>query len=161
MAKKRRKTVTPEMIEAIRRGERPLFPDGSHLPRHFSVLAAGNPPGDAILIPHTLRGRLRKVVGHLRGDDRTIVLAPDYGVEVPLWPQSDETDALIPEGLLAKLIAWQGEWDSHFHYVNGWDSEAAKSQWERDEETLAAEVREVLPKGMRLRVGFHRRRLWR
>ena len=75
-------------------------------------------------------------------------------MEVPLWPQADETDALIPEALLPKLIAWQAEWSVHVHYENGWDSEDVKSQWERDGAKLASEIREVLPRRMKLKTDF-------
>jgi hypothetical protein len=41
-----------------------------------------------------------------------IRLMPEYSVEVPLFPQSDRTDALVPVELLAKLIRWQKEFRS-------------------------------------------------
>lgn len=38
-------------------------------------------------------------------------LAPDFTPAewVPLWPSSDETDALVPSPLLERLVAWQEE----------------------------------------------------
>ena len=34
-------------------------------------------------------------------------------LRIGLFPQSDETDALITEDLLAKLVRWQGEFDEN------------------------------------------------
>src|SRR5664280_138531 len=44
----------------------------------------------------------------------TITLMPEYGVEVPLWPQDNEIDALVSEGLMEKLMAWQHLFAANF-----------------------------------------------
>jgi hypothetical protein len=41
----------------------------------------------------------------------------DYGAEVPLFPQSDDLEALVSEDLLAKLIEWQREFDANYHHT--------------------------------------------
>ena len=71
-------------------------------------------------------------------------LAPEYGVEVPLWPNGDATDSLVPADLLAKLIAWQAFFDSNFEWDTGWCSDDAKSRWAEEAVGLEAEPREAL-----------------
>jgi hypothetical protein len=81
-------------------------------------------------------------------------MAPDYGVEVPLWPQADETDALIPEELLRKLTAWQAYWETHHAFERGWDSEESRTQWREEGRVLASEVRKALPRPWKLKSDF-------
>jgi hypothetical protein len=50
----------------------------------------------------------------MRDGPPTITLMPEYSIEVPLWPQEDETDALVSEGLMARLMAWQDVFAVHF-----------------------------------------------
>ena len=71
-------------------------------------------------------------------------LSPDYSAPSPLWPGSDETDALVPASLLAKLVAWQEYFDSNFIPETGWCSDDAKVQWANTAVELEAELREVL-----------------
>ena len=71
----------------------------------------------------------------------TITLMPEYGAEVPLWPQADETEALVSDSLRSKLEAWQATFDSHFRWDSGWDSEEAKAAWAGDARGLEAELR--------------------
>jgi hypothetical protein len=49
-----------------------------------------------------------------------VTLSPDYMAPSPLWPSSDTTDAMVPEALLVKLIAWQQEFYSEFGWQMGW-----------------------------------------
>jgi hypothetical protein len=71
----------------------------------------------------------------------TITLMPEYGVEVPLWPQEDETDALVSEGLVAKLTAWQDLFATNFGQ-SGWRSEEIKDRWAKQAVALEAELRD-------------------
>jgi hypothetical protein len=75
----------------------------------------------------------------------TIILRPDWSVDVPLWPQSDEVERLVPEPLLAKLTAWQLIFDSNYRWSEedrpeGWLSEQAKDQWEQEAPLIVAEL---------------------
>jgi hypothetical protein len=78
------------------------------------------------------------------GDPVVIRFMPEYSVEVPLFPQSDDTDALIPEDLLAKLIRWQSEFDENFHYEKGWKSTEVRDRWAAEAVPLEAALRETL-----------------
>ena len=71
----------------------------------------------------------------------TITLMPEYGVEVPLWPQAEETEDLVSEGLRSKLEAWQATFDPHFSWNSGWDSEEVKAAWASDAANLEAQLR--------------------
>jgi len=71
-------------------------------------------------------------------------LSPDYSAPSPLWPTSDETDSLVPEALLAKLIAWQEEFDDNFRWDTGWQSNEAKLQWAAEADILEADLRVAL-----------------
>ncbi len=102
-------------------------------------------------------GERRKLVVYQPIDDSTettlehhdeapsrVTFSPDYGAPSPLWPQSDATDALVPEALLVKLVAWQGEFDSNFGWEMGWSSDEAKAKWAEEAVGLEAELREAL-----------------
>ena len=97
------------------------FPMDRHYPvaSHYSPLT-----GNWIDATPSTRERIASSYRRLRGSERTIRMAPDYGVEVPLWPQADETDDLVPEDLLHRLMAWQTFWESHHHFERGWDWES-------------------------------------
>lgn len=71
-------------------------------------------------------------------------LAPDYSAPSPLWPQSDETDTLVPQSLLVKLVAWQRDFDASFRWDSGWNSDEARTRWAADAEHLAAELEAAL-----------------
>lgn len=71
-------------------------------------------------------------------------LMPDYGPEGPLWPSSDDTDALIPEPLLTRLKAWQDELFLNWNDETGWRSPEAKNRWADEARTLEAELRIAL-----------------
>jgi hypothetical protein len=73
-----------------------------------------------------------------------VTFSPDYDAPSPLWPSSDTTDAMVPEALLVKLIAWQQEFDSEFGWQMGWLSDEAKTKWAKDAVELEAELREAL-----------------
>ncbi len=70
----------------------------------------------------------------------TITLMPEYGVEVPLWPREDETDALVSQGLRRKLMAWQDLFATGFGQ-SGWRSEEIKDRWAKQAVVLADELR--------------------
>ena len=131
------------MIDALTRGEMPVFPDGSPLPKQFlwSPLS-----GQWIESRWTLRERLAARIRTLRGFDRTIRMAPDYGVDVPLWPQADEINELASEVLLRRLSDWQAFCESHHHVDNGWDSEDSQARWQDKGAASAAEVKLELPR---------------
>ena len=74
----------------------------------------------------------------------SVRLSPDYSAPSPLWPSSDATDALVPEPLLSRLVAWQKDFDTNFRWNTGWESEEAKSRWANEAVTLEAELREAL-----------------
>ena len=71
----------------------------------------------------------------------TITLMPEYGVEVPLWPQEDETVALMSVALAAKLMAWQDLFATNFGQ-SGWRSEEVRDRWAHQAVALEAELRD-------------------
>jgi hypothetical protein len=73
-----------------------------------------------------------------------VTLAPEYCVDVPLWPLGDATDNLVPPALLEKLMAWQALFDNNCHHKTGWLSEDAKSRWAEEAVGLEAELRAAL-----------------
>src|ERR1700722_598378 len=58
-------------------------------------------------------------------------LAPDYPPPgwVPLWPSSDDTDALVPSELLPRLTAWQDEFNQNFYLERGRGSGDVGDRW--------------------------------
>jgi hypothetical protein len=80
-------------------------------------------------------------------DGQPIVLRlfPEWVVGlVPVFPQSDDTDALIPEGLLERLIAWNDYFNANCHWERGWQSEEVKTKWAEEARPLVAELRDAL-----------------
>jgi hypothetical protein len=75
-----------------------------------------------------------------------IRLMPDYtGPDwVPLWPSSDDTDALVPQPLLDELIAWQEDFLQNFHPEKGWRTREAMEKWASKAAELEAELRSAL-----------------
>jgi hypothetical protein len=78
------------------------------------------------------------------GQPVVLRLMPEYNVEVPLFPQSDYTDALVPKSLLAKLMKWQEDFETDFHYETGWRSLEAKERWAAQASPLETELRSAL-----------------
>jgi hypothetical protein len=73
-----------------------------------------------------------------------IRLMPGYSVDVPLFPRSDFTDALVPGDLLAKLIRWQKEFDHNYHWETGWRSTEVRDRWAGEAVPLEASLRDAL-----------------
>jgi hypothetical protein len=61
-----------------------------------------------------------------------------------VFPRSDDTDALIPEALLAKLIAWNLYLNENCHWELGWKSQDAKDKWVGEVPRLVAELKDTL-----------------
>jgi hypothetical protein len=81
--------------------------------------------------------------------DGVVVLSPEWTVEVPLWPQSDAVDDLVPVLLLEKLVEWQAIFDSNYRWDDdtrpeGWVSEEAKDRWEQEAPIIVAELLSAL-----------------
>lgn len=81
--------------------------------------------------------------------DGVFVLSPDWSVDVPLWPQSEAIDELVPETLQEKLTAWQSIFDSNYRWSDdsrpeGWLSNEAKDLWEQAVPDLVAELTSAL-----------------
>jgi hypothetical protein len=74
-------------------------------------------------------------------------LMPEYGVDVPLWPRSGDTDALVPSDLLERLVRWQRAFDANFDHMTGWDDDQVREQWAEEAERLVEEIRHQLPVG--------------
>jgi hypothetical protein len=58
-----------------------------------------------------------------------VKLMPEHGVDVPLWPRTPDTDALIPPDLLERLARWQQVFDDYFDHVIGWKGDTVRLPW--------------------------------
>ena len=76
----------------------------------------------------------------IRNRPPTITLMPEYGVEVPLWPQDNEIDAFVSEGLMEKLMAWQHLFAANFG-PSGWRSQDVREKWLEQAAALESELR--------------------
>lgn len=144
------RVVTPEMRAALARGEQPTFPDGAPVPKLGwvgPVLAPdtfdkGEMSADEFL--RSFPGAYEYLVAEYERQLQrppTIELSPDYGVTIPLWPQEDRTETLIPTDLLERLIAWQQLFNVNFEPGSGWTSMAVKTKWTEEAVQLEADLR--------------------
>lgn len=78
------------------------------------------------------------------GELPELCLSVDYGATFPLWPLGTETEALVPEPLHSRMVAWQRSFDMHFHWERGWDTEDAKRSWGLEGAQIARELRDAL-----------------
>lgn len=69
----------------------------------------------------------------------------EYGVDIPLWPQSQEIEDLVPPHLLQRLVRWQQRFDDSFHWERGWCDEATKLEWSEEAQALEGLLRDALP----------------
>jgi hypothetical protein len=86
----------------------------------------------------------------MRNDRQVLKLMPEYGVDVPLWPRSDDTDAMIPAELLQRLIRWQASFDESFHYDRGWRNVETRETWGHEARLLEKRLRQALPHDVQL-----------
>ena len=83
------------------------------------------------------------------GDDQLpaeptyVKLMPDYGADVPLWGVPWQ-NLNLGAPLLARLRAWQAQFDAHFHYARGWDDGRIADEWRAEREQLAVELRSAV-----------------
>jgi hypothetical protein len=79
---------------------------------------------------------------------RVIVLSPDYNADLPLWGEGfgniDWRFTKFPPGLLDRLAAWQQEFDAHYRWDRGWESNQLRDRWASQAKNLAADVRAAL-----------------
>ena len=74
----------------------------------------------------------------------SIRLSPEYGAQVPLWPQS--TAAMVPTALMERLIGWQRDFESNCRWDSGWKTEEAKARWAEQASALEVDLRLALAK---------------
>lgn len=79
-----------------------------------------------------------------RDFDGVIILVPEFDVVLPLWPQSDKVETLIPLWLLEKLKNWQDDFQSNFNSDLKWRSDKAKVRWTRTAAALETELQVAL-----------------
>lgn len=75
-----------------------------------------------------------------------VVLSPDYSAKLPLWGDGQlawQRTKFSPQ-LLDRLAAWQEQFDSNFHWDNGWNSEDTRQRWATEADQLAAAIRAEL-----------------
>ncbi len=123
--------VPPEMVEALKRGEDVRMPDGSPV-RMFRPFAGDEYGEWSVVI-------VREQVG-----TPISPIEPGLWRTVPSLALIRQTDAMVPEELLTRLIGWQQEFESNFHWETGWQSDEAKLCWAEEATVLAAEVRAAL-----------------
>ena len=85
--------------------------------------------------------------------DGHVLLMSEYMTETPLWTGGDlvlPTELGLTAALVAALDAWREHFESHFHYLGGWDTVAARD-WYRDQvPVLVAGLERALPAGTRV-----------
>jgi hypothetical protein len=78
------------------------------------------------------------------GQPVVIRLYPEYSVSVSLFPQSDDTNALVSEPLLVRLRAWQEFFDQNYRWDSGWRSNEARDRWATEAVPLEAALKIAL-----------------
>jgi hypothetical protein len=78
---------------------------------------------------------------------------PEYSCDMPLWcDEGSWEDLNLPADLMARLAAWQAQFDTNFRWNVGWLNVDARESWIRQNEGLVADLRSSLPSEIRLEV---------
>ena len=84
-----------------------------------------------------------------------VKFSPEYSCDMPLWcDEGDWEDLNLPADLVARLAAWQAEFDSNFRHDTGWLDAGVRESWTRESEVLVADLRSNLPPEVRLEVSL-------
>ena len=78
-------------------------------------------------------------------------LMPEYACEMPLW-NCHWRDLNLSPGLLARLAAWQRQFDMNFHYEDGWMEDSEREAWTLESVLLVEGLKKQLPRSVILEV---------
>jgi hypothetical protein len=80
---------------------------------------------------------------------------PEYSCDMPLWCDEGEWEDLnLPEDLVTRLAAWQGQFDANFRPGVGWLNADVRESWTDDIDGLVADLRTNLPPEIKLEVNM-------
>ena len=81
-------------------------------------------------------------------------MAPDYGVDIPLWGPWEDLN--LPDDLLERLAAWQEEWEASVDWESGtWRTGTqAREKWREAGQVLADQLRSAVADRIPVEVRF-------
>lgn len=74
---------------------------------------------------------------------RVLHLECDVGVEIPMFPQYQAVEDMLPADLRQRMMKWQEFFDHNWHWDRGWKSHEAETEHIQEGEALLPLVQEV------------------
>ena len=82
-----------------------------------------------------------------------VKLMPEYSCDIPVWcDEGSWEDFNLPTDLVARLAAWQAQFDANFRWDGGWLNADVRESWTRESEVLVADLRSSLGEEITLEV---------
>ncbi|CAM3400620.1 hypothetical protein [Isoptericola cucumis] len=91
-------------------------------------------------------------------DRHLVKLMNDYNADWPIWtldPAAEAAgDAAVDDDLAARLRAWAGAFNEHFHHEHGWDDPRVAAAHRAEAEALRDALAAALPRPWKVELDY-------
>lgn len=83
----------------------------------------------------------------------------EYTVDWPIWPKTDAAleaavNESVDDALAARLRAWAGIFNEHYHHEHGWDDRRVAAAHRAEGEALRDALAAVMPEPWRVELDY-------